>query len=110
MPKKCKLVTGSGLTSKSYRAHQTFWNESGLNNPRNSDLRKLIVTMSEKVKEVALEEFEQAKVLTRDAVRSGAYLYPIKVQLQCFTREGGEMLMDSRALPTSSHIAACGSR
>lgn len=34
--------------------------------------------MSEKVKEVAVEEYEQAKVLTRDAVRSGAYLYPIK--------------------------------
>ena len=35
--------------------------------------------MSEKVKEVAREEFEQARQLTRDAVRSGAYLYPIKV-------------------------------
>jgi len=34
--------------------------------------------MSEKVKEVAVEEFEQAKVLARDAARSGAYLYPIK--------------------------------
>jgi hypothetical protein len=26
-----------------------------------------------------LEEFEQAKVLARDAVRSAAYLYPLKV-------------------------------
>ncbi|PVI06478.1 hypothetical protein DM02DRAFT_423036 [Periconia macrospinosa] len=34
--------------------------------------------MSEKVKEVALEEFHQAKVLAADAVRSGAYLYPLK--------------------------------
>lgn len=36
--------------------------------------------MSEKVKEVAVEEFEQAKVLARDAARSGAYLYPIKAR------------------------------
>lgn len=36
--------------------------------------------MADKVKEVAVEEFEQARVLTRDAVKSGAYLYPIKVK------------------------------
>jgi hypothetical protein len=35
--------------------------------------------MSDQVKQVALEEFEQAKVLARDAVRSAAYLYPLKV-------------------------------
>lgn len=35
----------------------------------------------DKVKEVALEEFQQAKVLAQDAVRSAAYLYPIKVAL-----------------------------
>jgi hypothetical protein len=34
--------------------------------------------MSEKVKEVAREELEQARVLAQAAVRSGAYLYPIK--------------------------------
>ncbi|KAF2274896.1 uncharacterized protein EI97DRAFT_468477 [Westerdykella ornata] len=34
--------------------------------------------MSERVKEVAVEEFQQAKILTRDAVRSGAYLYPFR--------------------------------
>ncbi|KAF2867158.1 hypothetical protein BDV95DRAFT_503127 [Massariosphaeria phaeospora] len=34
--------------------------------------------MAEKVKEVAAEEFEQAKVMAQDAVRSGAYLYPLK--------------------------------
>lgn len=34
--------------------------------------------MSEKVKEVAKEEFEQAKVLAAGAVRSQAYLYPLK--------------------------------
>jgi len=36
--------------------------------------------MSDQVKQVALEEFEQAKVLARDAVRSAAYLYPLKVR------------------------------
>jgi hypothetical protein len=33
----------------------------------------------DKVREVALEEYQQARTLTRDAVRSGAYLYPIRV-------------------------------
>jgi hypothetical protein len=33
----------------------------------------------DKVREVAKEDFEQAKVLAQDAVRSGAYLYPFKV-------------------------------
>lgn len=35
--------------------------------------------MAEKVKEVAVEEADRVKSLTRDAVRSGAYLYPLKV-------------------------------
>ena len=35
--------------------------------------------MSEKVKEIATEDFQRAKVLAQDAVRSGAYLYPIEV-------------------------------
>lgn len=35
--------------------------------------------MSEKVKEIATEDFQRAKVLAQNAVRSGAYLYPIKV-------------------------------
>lgn len=34
---------------------------------------------ADKVKEVAVEELEQARLLARDAARSGAYLYPIKV-------------------------------
>lgn len=34
----------------------------------------------DKVKEVAKEDFEQAKVLARDAFRSAAYLYPFKVR------------------------------
>jgi hypothetical protein len=33
----------------------------------------------DKVREVAKEDFEQAKALAQDAVRSGAYLYPFKV-------------------------------
>ena len=34
----------------------------------------------DKIKEVAKEDFEQAKGLAADAVRSGAYLYPFKVR------------------------------
>lgn len=33
-----------------------------------------------KVKEVAVEEAERIKTLTSDAVRSGAYLYPVRVR------------------------------
>lgn len=41
--------------------------------------------MSGKVKEVAVEEAERIKTLTSDAVRSGAYLYPLRVSLsRCF--------------------------
>jgi hypothetical protein len=32
-----------------------------------------------KVKETAIEDAERAKILLRDAAKSGAYLYPIKV-------------------------------
>jgi len=35
----------------------------------------------DKIKEVAKEDFEQAKELATDAVRSGAYLYPFKVRV-----------------------------
>jgi len=35
----------------------------------------------DKIKEVAKEDFEQAKELAADAVRSGAYLYPFKVRV-----------------------------
>ena len=35
--------------------------------------------MSEKVKEVVIEEVDRVKELSREAARSGAYLYPIKV-------------------------------
>lgn len=36
--------------------------------------------MADKVKEVAAEEAERLKALTSEAVRSKAYLYPIKVR------------------------------
>jgi hypothetical protein len=35
--------------------------------------------VSNKVKEVAKEDFDQAKALAQDAIRSAAYLYPFKV-------------------------------
>lgn len=35
--------------------------------------------MADRVKEVAAEEAERIKALTTEAVRSRAYLYPIKV-------------------------------
>ena len=35
--------------------------------------------MSERVKEVAVQEADRIKTLTTDAARSGAYLYPIRV-------------------------------
>ena len=40
--------------------------------------------MAEKVKEVAAEEAERLRALTTEAVKSQAYLYPIKVRrLHC---------------------------
>ena len=35
--------------------------------------------MSERVKEVAIQEADRIKTLTTDAARSGAYLYPVRV-------------------------------
>jgi hypothetical protein len=41
--------------------------------------------MADKVKQVAAEEAARLQALTRDAVRSRAYLYPIKVgNLICY--------------------------
>lgn len=57
--------------------------------------------MSGKVKEVAKEEFEQAKVLASDAVRSGAYLYPLKVSPICEPRKPGIFLRSPCFLATS---------
>ncbi|KAF2176987.1 hypothetical protein K469DRAFT_721076 [Zopfia rhizophila CBS 207.26] len=58
--------------------------------------------MSEKVKEVAREEYEQARVLTRDAVRSGAYLYPIKGIAYFFTHRSLWKPLTDKLLPTIS--------
>ena len=51
-----------------------------------------VATMSEsrmrvpdKVKEVAKEDFDQAKQLASDAIRSAAYLYPFKVSYTTFS-------------------------
>ncbi|KAF2741365.1 hypothetical protein EJ04DRAFT_453756 [Polyplosphaeria fusca] len=52
------------------------------------------------VKEVAIEELEQAKVLTRDAVRSGAYLYPIKGVAYFFTHRSLWQPLADKLLPT----------
>lgn len=41
--------------------------------------------MADKVKEVAVEEAERLKTLTTEAVRSQAYLYPIKVCNQYYS-------------------------
>jgi hypothetical protein len=38
--------------------------------------------MSEKIRETAKEEAERVRILTRDAVRSKAYLYPIKASFE----------------------------
>lgn len=58
--------------------------------------------MSEKVKEVAKEEFEQAKVLASDAVRSGAYLYPLKGIAYFFSHRALWRPLASKLIPTLS--------
>jgi hypothetical protein len=63
--------------------------------------------VSNKVKEVAKEDFEQAKALAQDAIRSAAYLYPFKVR-------GSGLCMEDptnksiRAFSTSSQTAHYG--
>jgi hypothetical protein len=39
----------------------------------------------DKVKEVAKEDFDQAKQLASDAIRAAAYLYPFKVGYTAFS-------------------------
>ncbi|KAF2241727.1 hypothetical protein BU26DRAFT_524891 [Trematosphaeria pertusa] len=58
--------------------------------------------MSDKVKEVAVEEFEQARVLTRDAVRSGAYLYPLKGIAYFFVHRSLWRPLTAKLIPTVS--------
>ncbi|KAF2643074.1 hypothetical protein P280DRAFT_243334 [Massarina eburnea CBS 473.64] len=58
--------------------------------------------MADKVKEVAVEEFQQAKVLAQDAVRSGAYLYPIKGIVYFLTHRTLWKPLANKLLPTLS--------
>lgn len=56
------------------------------NLPIRSDLSVAIMSESrmrvpDKVKEVAKEDFNQARQLASEAVRSAAYLYPFKVRV-----------------------------
>jgi hypothetical protein len=57
---------------------------------------------ADKVKEVAQEEFQQAKVLARDAVRSSAYLYPLKGIAYFFTHRALWKPLANKLLPTVS--------
>lgn len=50
--------------------------------------------MDAKVKEIAREDAERVKVLAQDAVRSGAYIYPIKVTMLLLTN-GSRLLIYS---------------
>jgi hypothetical protein len=61
----------------------------------------------DKVKQVAQEDFNQAKALAEDAVRSGAYLYPFKVcqSMHVYNRSGINMY---RVSHTFSHTARYG--
>lgn len=56
--------------------------------------------MSEKVKEIATEDFQLAKVLAQDAVRSGAYLYPIEGIAYFFTHRSLWKPLISKLAPT----------
>ncbi|KAF2131888.1 hypothetical protein P153DRAFT_364366 [Dothidotthia symphoricarpi CBS 119687] len=58
--------------------------------------------MSERVKEVAKEDFEQAKVLAQDAVRSGAYLYPFKGIVYFFSHRALWRPLAAKLVPTMS--------
>ncbi|KAF2109582.1 hypothetical protein BDV96DRAFT_615615 [Lophiotrema nucula] len=58
--------------------------------------------MSEKVKEVAKEDFEKARVLARDAVRSGTYLYPLKGIAYFFTHRSLWKPLADKLVPTLS--------
>merc|ERR1712032_233188 len=67
-----------------------------------SPSRRFRSKMSDKVKEVAVEEFEQARVLTRDAVRSGAYLYPLKGIAYFFMHRSLWPPLTAKLIPTVS--------
>ena len=42
------------------------------------------MSAQDKVKETVVEEVERVKAISEDAVRSGAYLYPVKVEKHGF--------------------------
>ncbi|PSN70038.1 hypothetical protein BS50DRAFT_303194 [Corynespora cassiicola Philippines] len=58
--------------------------------------------MSERVKQVAAEDFQQAKVLTEQAIKSRAYLYPIKGIVYFFTHRSLWRPLAAKLLPTIS--------
>jgi len=60
------------------------------------------VTVPERVKEVAKEDFDQAKELARDAIRSAAYLYPIKGIAYFFTHRTLWKPLAAKFIPTIS--------
>ncbi len=65
-----------------------------------SERKSTASKVQDKVKQVAQEDFGQARVIVSDAVRSAAYLYPFKVNGSIF---GGKHKTDaSRALRTFS--------
>jgi len=64
--------------------------------------------MADRVKQVAAEESKKVKELTTDAVKSRAYLYPLKVCLYTDHFDGLN-LINSRAFSISSHTGTSGS-
>lgn len=56
----------------------------------------------DKVREVAKEDFDQAKALAQDAVRSGAYLYPFKGILYFFAHRALWRPLAAKLVPTLS--------
>ncbi|KAJ4373810.1 hypothetical protein N0V83_002549 [Neocucurbitaria cava] len=60
------------------------------------------VQVPDKVKQVAREDFEQAKVLANDAIRSAAYLYPFKGIAYFFTHRTLWKPLAAKLVPTIS--------
>ncbi|KAF1913466.1 hypothetical protein BDU57DRAFT_520344 [Ampelomyces quisqualis] len=58
--------------------------------------------ISNKVKEVAKEDFDQAKALAQDAIRSAAYLYPFKGIFYFFANRTLWRPLASKLIPTVS--------
>jgi hypothetical protein len=63
--------------------------------------------VSNKVKEVAKEDFDQAKALAQDAIRSAAYLYPFKACVSGLNTEVPTNIVN-RASSTSLQTAHYG--